>query len=87
MPSLDCVIVVVTVVVNLFDALIVLVRGVVGETLLVVEGDPDAVGVFELVLVLVPVIVKTGVNVRLIEPVFVVDAVDVLLLDADFVFV
>ena len=79
--------VVVTVVVNLLVAVTVLVRGAVGETLLVVEGDPDTVGVFELVVVLVPVFVKTWVNVRLIEPVFVVEAVDVLLLDADFVVV
>lgn len=87
LPALDCDILVVTVVVNLLVALTVLVRGAVGETLLVVEGEPEAVDVFELVVVLVPVFVKTEVNVRLIEPVIVVDAVDVLLLDADFVFV
>lgn len=86
-PSLDCVIVVVTVVVNLLVALTVLVRGPVGVDVLVVEGDPDAVGVLEPAIVFVSVIDTCSDDVRLIEPVFVVDAVDVLLLDADFVFV
>jgi len=86
-PALDSVTLVVIVVVNLFVALIVLVSGAVGETLLVVEGEPDAVGVLDPAMVAVSVRDTCNDGVSFIEPVFVVDAVDVLLLDADFVFV
>lgn len=59
----------------------------VGLTELVVEGEPDAVGVLDPAIVVVSVLLTCNDCVSFIEPVFVVDAVDVLLLDADFVFV
>jgi hypothetical protein len=56
MPSLDCVIVVVTVVVNLLVAVTVLVKGWVGVVILVAEGEPDAVGVLDPAMVVVSVL-------------------------------
>ena len=86
-PTLEFVFVIVLDTVILFERETVLVFASVEETELVVDGEVVPVGVFVLIIVVVPDFDKPIVSVIFIDPVLVTDAVDVLLPKGDRVVV